>query len=166
VDKGFMALGESLTAKANTVMTRISELADKRLTQDLSRTLAAVQRMADLYANPNSGPSGELTRTLVEVQRMGNRLDSVLTEFKISGSLAHADTLMDNLSKLSADARVTARRVDTLLARINRGEGSLGKFATDTLFYANAQRAIKALQDFVDDLRKHPGKLGLTVRVF
>lgn len=166
VDKGFMALGESLSAKANTVMTRISELADKRLTQDLSRTLAAVQRMADLYSNPNSGPSAELSRTLVEVQRMGTRLDSTLNEFKLSGSLAHADTLIDNLAKLSADTRVTARRLDTLMARINRGEGTLGKFATDTAFYTNAQRALKSLQDFIDDLRKHPGKLGITVRVF
>jgi phospholipid/cholesterol/gamma-HCH transport system substrate-binding protein len=166
VDRGFMALGTDLAGKAKEVMTNLSDIANKKLGEDLSRTLQAVQRMAELYSNPKVGPSAELERTLIEVQRMGNRLDSTLNEFKLSGTLAHADTLMGNLTRLSSDAHASALRVDTLLARLNRGEGSLGKFATDTAFYANAQRALKAIQEFVDDLRKHPGKLGVTVRVF
>jgi phospholipid/cholesterol/gamma-HCH transport system substrate-binding protein len=166
VDKGFMEIGDELSAKAKEVMTNLNEVANKRLGEDISRTLLAVQRMADLYANPRVGPSAELQRTLVEVQRMGSRLDSTLNEFKVSGTLAQADTLMSSLAKLSGDARASALRLDTLLARVNRGEGTLGKFANDTAFYANAQRALKAIQEFVDDLRKHPGKLGVTVRVF
>jgi phospholipid/cholesterol/gamma-HCH transport system substrate-binding protein len=166
VDKGFMALGDELAGKAKEVMSGLNEFANKQLAEDISRTLAAVQRMADLYSNPKSGPSAELERTLIEVQRMGNRLDSTLNEFKVGGSLAHADTLMNNLAKLSSDARGTTLRLDSLLARINRGEGSLGKLASDTALYANAQRLLKSLQELADDIRKHPGKIGLTFRVF
>jgi hypothetical protein len=49
---------------------------------------------------------------------------------------------------------------------VNRGEGSLGRLVSDTAFYDNAQRMVRSLQEFVDDLRKHPGKLGVTIRVF
>jgi phospholipid/cholesterol/gamma-HCH transport system substrate-binding protein len=166
VDKGFMEIGDELSAKAKEVMTNLNEIANKRLADDISRTLLAVQRMADLYSNPKTGPSAELERTLIEVQRMGGRLDSTLNEFKLSGSLAHADSLMTNLTKLSSDARGATLRLDTLLARVNRGEGTLGKFASDTAFYANAQRLLKSLQELTDDIRKHPGKIGLTFRVF
>jgi len=166
IDKGFMAIGEELSTKAKEVMNNLNELTNKRLADDLSRTLGAVQRLADLYANPKTGPTAELSRTLTEVQRMGDRLDSTLNELKLSGTIAHADSLMESLSKLSGGAHSTAQRLDTLLARVNRGEGSLGKFATDSAFYANAQRLLKSLQEFVDDLKKHPGKLGVTVRVF
>lgn len=166
VDKGFMALGESLSSKAESVMTGINKFTNQELADNLTRTLNAMQRLADLYANPKSGPSAELQKTLVEVQRMGNRLDSTLNEFKITGTLARADTLMNTLTKLSTDARASALRLDTLLARVNRGEGTLGKFASDTAFYTHAKEALRAFQEFVDDLRKHPGKLGITVRVF
>ncbi|HEV8612619.1 MAG TPA: MlaD family protein, partial [Gemmatimonadales bacterium] len=132
IDKGFMALGDELSKKAKELMTNLSEIANKNLANDISRTLAAVQRMADLYANPRTGPSAELSRTLVQVQQMGARLDSTLSEFKLGGTLVHADTLMDHLSRLSADARAAALRLDTLVARINRGQGSLGRFVTDT----------------------------------
>jgi phospholipid/cholesterol/gamma-HCH transport system substrate-binding protein len=166
VERGFMALGDELSKKAKELMTNLSDIANKNLANDISRTLAAVQRMADLYANPKTGPSAELSRTLVQVQQMGARLDSTLNEFKLSGTMAHADTLMDHLSRFSTDAHATALRLDTLVARINRGQGSLGRFATDTAFYENAQHVLKSLQELVDDLRKHPGKLGITVRVF
>jgi hypothetical protein len=37
---------------------------------------------------------------------------------------------------------------------------------SDTAFYDNAQRMVRSLQEFVDDLRRNPGKLGVTIRVF
>ncbi|HEV8355189.1 MAG TPA: MlaD family protein [Gemmatimonadales bacterium] len=166
VETGFMALGSELGERAKTVMSGISEVANAKLADDLRRTMTAVQRMADLYSNPEHGPSAELTRTLSEVQRMSRRLDSLLDDARPAATVRRADSLMGELTRLSADARSTSARLDTLLARVNRGEGTLGRFATDTAFYANAQRVIKSLQEFVDDLKKHPGKIGITVRVF
>jgi phospholipid/cholesterol/gamma-HCH transport system substrate-binding protein len=166
VDRGFMAAGNELASRADSVLGNLTNLTDKKLGEDLTRTLQAIQRMADLYANPKVGPSAELEKTLIEVQRMGNRLDSTLNEFKLSGTLARTDTVMSNLARLSADARTGLQRLDTLLARVNRGEGTLGRFVSDTALYVNAQRAIKSLQQLVDTLRKYPGKLGITVRVF
>jgi len=166
VDAGFMAIADSLGARAREVMGGISELTNRQLAESLRGTLAAVQRMATLYADPRTGPSAELTRTLVEVQRMGARLDTAIAELRLSNTVASADTLMAGLSRLSGDLRASARRFDTLMARVNRGEGTLGRLATDTLFYANAQRVLKSLQEFVDDLKRHPGKLGITLRVF
>lgn len=166
VDPGFMALGSDLGERAKSLMTNVSDLANKKLADDLSKTLAAVQRLANLYSDREKGPSAELTRTLSEVQRMGHRLDSVLDDVKPAGTARRADSLMHELTRLSDDARGTAARLDTLLARVNRGEGTLGRFANDTTFYANAQRLMKSLQEFIDDLRKHPGKIGVNVRVF
>ena len=72
---------------------------------------------------------------------------------------------MTSLAKLSTSAQSTAAQLDSVLARVNRGEGSLGKFASDTLLYQNTQRLVKSLQEFVDDLKKNPGKIGITVRI-
>jgi len=166
VDKGFMEIGTELSAKAKEAITNFSELANKNLADELSKTLSAMQRMANLYADPKTGPSAELTQTLSEMHRLGARVDSLLSGLDLSGTARRADSVLNSLAQLSTDARSAAARFDTLLARVNRGEGTLGKFVTDTAFYGNAQRTLKALQEFIDDLRKHPGKLGLTVRVF
>jgi len=166
VERGLLSAGPDLSARASEALAGVSEVANKKLSEDLAATLAAVQRLANLYANPTIGPSADLTRTLEEVRRMGARLDSTLTELNLAGTMQTADSLMRNLSRLSADARATAERLDTMVARVNRGEGTLGRFATDTAFYANARQVLKSFQELVDDLKKHPGKLGITVRIF
>jgi hypothetical protein len=152
VDKGFMEIGDELSAKAKEVMTNLNEVANKRLGEDISRTLLAVQRMADLYANPRVGPSAELQRTLVEVQRMGARLDSTLNEFQVRGTLAQADTLMSSLAKLSNDARASALRLIRCCAG-QPGRGDPGQVRERHGVYANAQRALKSIQELVDDIR-------------
>src|ERR1051325_7813069 len=114
VDQGFMALGTDLGERAKSLMSSVSDVANKKLADDLSKTLAAVQRLANLYSDREKGPSAELSRTLSEVQRMGHRLDSVLDDVKPAGTARRADSLMRQLGRLSDDARGTAARLDTL----------------------------------------------------
>ena len=68
--------------------------------------------------------------------------------------------------RVEPPAQSTAGQLDSVLARVNRGEGSLGRLMADTALYQNTQRLVKSLQEFVDDLKKNPGKIGLTVRIF
>src|ERR1051326_740726 len=112
VDPGFLALGGDLGERAKTLMTGVSDIANKKLADDLHQTMSAVQRMANLYSNPDKGPSAELTRTLSEVQRMGHRLDSLLDEAKPAAAVHRADSLGAELTRLSADARGTAAPLD------------------------------------------------------
>lgn len=165
VEGGLLAGTTGLAARAETALAGISEIANKRLAEDLTRTLAAVERLASYYADPR-GPSAEVVQTLEEVQRVGRRLDSTLADLRLRGTVESADSLMRSLTRLSADTRTTAERLDTALTRLNRGEGTLGRFATDTTFYVETQSALRAIREFVDDLRKHPGKLNITFRVF
>jgi phospholipid/cholesterol/gamma-HCH transport system substrate-binding protein len=166
VERGIMSSATDLTARANTALAGITEIANKQLAEDLTRTLQAVQRLAAVYGDRTSGPTAELTATLVEFRQMRNRLDSTLTQLNLAGRVETADTLMRNLSRLSSEVGSTAARFDSVLAKIQRGEGTLGKFVADTGFYNRARETLRAVQEFVDDIRKHPGKLGITVRIF
>lgn len=166
VERGIMASATDLTARANQALAGIAEIANRRLAEDLRATLESFRRLATLYGDSTRGPSAELTRTLAELRQLRVRLDSTLTDLNLAGRMQTADSLMRNLSRLSDDARSTASRFDTLLARVNRGEGSLGQFVADTGFYYRARATLRSLQEFLDDLKKHPGKIGITVRVF
>jgi phospholipid/cholesterol/gamma-HCH transport system substrate-binding protein len=165
IEPGIMSSATDLATKANEVLTNISEIANKKLADDLSRTLTTVQRLAAIYADRTSGPTAELTRALTEFRDMRGRLDSTLTSLNLPGRVETADSLMKNLSRLSTDVSRTAARFDSLLAKVNRGEGTFGKFVADTGFYNRARETLRAVQEFVDDIKKHPGKIGITVRI-
>ena len=166
IARGIMSSATDLATRANEVLANISEIANKKLADDLSRTLTTVQRLAALYADRTNGPTAEITRTLADFRQMRERLDSTLTSLNLPGRVETADSLMKNLSRLSADVSATSARFDSLLAKVNRGEGSLGKFVADTGLYNRARETLRAVQEFVDDIKKHPGKIGITFKIF
>ncbi len=166
VQRGFMDIGTDLGAQAKGVLSSVEAIRFKEVSEDLRRSLQAFERLASVYSNTTSGPIAQLTTTMQGLRAVSARIDSVLVVAQLDRTARTADSLMANLGKLSASAQSTASQLDSVLARVNRGEGTLGKFMSDTLFYQNTQRLVKSLQEFVDDLKKNPGKIGITVKVF
>jgi phospholipid/cholesterol/gamma-HCH transport system substrate-binding protein len=166
VERGLMDMGGEIGGSVKDVLAGVKTVEFKQLSDNLNKTLTAFQRVAELYGDTKHGPMSELAGTMVRLQAVSARIDTVLAEARVNETLHTADSLMANVTRLSVAAQGTARQLDSILSKINRGEGSLGKFAADTAFYDNAQRLVKSLQEFVDDLKKHPGKIGITVRVF
>ncbi|HEV2083918.1 MAG TPA: MlaD family protein, partial [Gemmatimonadales bacterium] len=101
----------------------------------LEGTLKAAQRTMAIYADSSRGPTAELTKTLTSFRQLTTRLDSALAHPALSRTLSRTDTLTSNLAAMTAQLRSTAERLDTLLAGVNRGQGTLGKLATDSGFY-------------------------------
>lgn len=166
MERGLMDMGAELGGQAKDLLGGINEIQFKELSENLSRTVTAFQRLATVYSDTKGGPVAEMTTTMQGLQKVTARLDSVLAAAQLDRTLRTADSLMANLTKLSTDAQSTAKQLDLILAKVTRGEGTIGKFASDTAFYDNAQKLLKSLQELVDDLKKHPGKIGLTVKIF
>lgn len=163
---GFMDIGTKLGDQASTVLGGVNEIRFKEVSEDLQRSLRAFERLAGVYSNTVTGPIAQLNTTMLGLRTVSARIDSVLVAAQLDRAARTADSLMVNLGRLSASAQSTASQLDSVLARVNRGEGSLGKLMADTTLYQNTQRLVKSLQEFVDELKRNPGKLGLTVRIF
>src|SRR6185503_20399628 len=81
-------------------------------------------------------------------------------------SLVHnTDTLSRNLAQMTNQLTFASARLDTLLSGVNQGRGTIGKFATDSTLYYELRDLTAAMKGLVADLRKNPGKLGVTVKV-
>jgi phospholipid/cholesterol/gamma-HCH transport system substrate-binding protein len=48
--------------------------------------------------------------------------------------------------------------IDTLLRRMNRGEGTLGRMASDTTLYHDLHELSVSLTALLTDLKEHPDK--------
>jgi phospholipid/cholesterol/gamma-HCH transport system substrate-binding protein len=132
----------------------------------LEGTLKAAQRTMTIYADSSHGPTAELTKTLASFQKLSSRLDSALAHPALSRTLSRTDTLTSNLAAMTAQLRSTAERLDTLLAGVNRGQGTLGKFATDSGFYYDIRDLSHSMRELLDELKKHPGKVPVTIKLF
>jgi phospholipid/cholesterol/gamma-HCH transport system substrate-binding protein len=164
--KGFMDLGSGLSDDVRTTLASFREVANKELAEDLHRTMVSLQRMLNQYSNTSSGPVLELTRTLESMQRLSARIDTTFQGPALDRALTNLDSVSLKVGRLTEQFAGTSARLDTLLGRVNRGEGTLGRIATDTLMYTELTSLSASLRAFVDDLRKNPGKITVQVKLF
>src|SRR5438093_505793 len=75
------------------------------------------------------------------------------------------DTLSVNLTQLTGRLADATGSLKGLLDKMDKGEGTLGKIATDTLLYRNLNNTLTSLTSLLNDLRERPGRY-LTVNVF
>jgi hypothetical protein len=112
-----------------------------------------------IYGNPDQGPTAEITKTMAAFRQLSSRLDSTLIAFR-------TDTISANLAAMTAQLTSTTGRLDTLLAGMNRGQGTLGKFVTDSGLYYDIRELSQGMKKLLDELAKHPGKIPVTVKLF
>lgn len=166
VAPGFMDIGSQLADKAALALDNLNVMLDPRLVEEMHGTLRGLQRVLGTFGDARSGPAAELTATLTALRDLTARLDSALTSPALARSLAHVDTLSGRLVGMTSQFTATGARLDSLLARINRGEGTLGRAMTDDGLYDDIRAATQAFQQLLDELRKNPGKITVQVRVF
>jgi phospholipid/cholesterol/gamma-HCH transport system substrate-binding protein len=171
--EGLTDLAQTLGDRADSVLLGAQQIVNKRTADELYATLTALQgtlraaeRTMRVYGDPDKGPTAQLTRTLGTLEHLTTRLDSTLANPALSRTLNRADTLTGNLAGMTAQLTSTGARLDTLLLNLNQGRGTLGKFTTDTGFYTDLRQLSQSMKAVLDELKKHPGKVGVTFKLF
>ncbi len=170
---GFSDVAQSLGDRADSVLLGAQQIVNKRTADELYATLTALQatlkaaeRTMRVYGDAQNGPTAQLTKTLASLEQLTNRFDSTLANPALARTLQRADTLTGNLATMTAQFSSTGAQLDTLLANLNQGRGTMGKFTTDTGLYTDLREVSQSLKEFLDDLKKHPGKIPVTVEIF
>jgi phospholipid/cholesterol/gamma-HCH transport system substrate-binding protein len=170
---GFTARAEALGDRADSVLLGAQAIVNQKTADQLyatmealQGTLRAAQRTMEIYSNPRVGPTAELTQTMATMRQLGGRLDSTLAHPALARTLGRADTLTGNLAAMTQQLTSTTARLDTLLSNINGGQGTLGKFATDSGLYRDMRDLSQSMKRLVEELAKHPGKVPVTVKLF
>jgi len=132
----------------------------------LQATLKTTQRAMATLADAKTGPAAELTQTLKSFRTLSTRLDSTLANPALARTLGRTDTLTANLAALSAQFTTTGARLDSVLAGVNSGRGTIGKFATDSALYNDLRAVTQSMKRLLDELQKNPGKIPVTVKIF
>ncbi|HKW39603.1 MAG TPA: MlaD family protein [Gemmatimonadales bacterium] len=137
-----------------------------QLASDIHNTLLATQRGMNALTQATNGPAIQQTQaTLKSLESVMSRLDTLLGNANAVNTGKRLDTLSTNLTQLTGRLSDATGSLKGLLDKMDRGEGTLGKVARDTMLYNNLNATLKSLSDLLTDLKERPGRY-LTVKVF
>ena len=164
-----MALTDRVAAlgdKADSVLLGAQQLVSQRTADDLHATMVAMQRMLNTVADRIPASTTEATRTMAAFRELSARLDSTLASPGLNRGLSNLDSVTAGLAAMTTQITRTGATLDTLLASINRGQGTLGKFASDTGLYNDMRGTLQSLKALIDDIKREPGRITVQLKVF
>ncbi|NIS60396.1 MAG: MCE family protein [Proteobacteria bacterium] len=93
------------------------------------------------------------------LQPLGQLLKGIDPE-KVRHLVSNFETLSRDFPHLMVDARETLRNIRNISAKVERGEGILGKLISDDEAYRDAGGTIVALKEIVEKVQRGEGTLG------
>ncbi len=164
--------GERVEELATEVGVEVRELlARTRLLMDDS-TIASVRGSAGeletllVAMNAVVGEQrGELRALTASLLRSAREIEEAATGEELTRALARAEATMEVWDETGRSLMRSSEALESLLARIEAGEGTLGRLATDDALYDNVSDAVTELRELIQDIRENPGRY-IRLRVF
>lgn len=160
------AKAENLIGSIDTVMNVVSSVLNTRTRANIDQSFESVRKailsleqtaykLDDLMATEKP----KISSVLTNLNGISTNLNK--NEQKITNILNNFSNLSDSLAKTQlksavANADNTLKELNTLLAKINAGQGTIGKLAKNDSLYNNLNKSADDLDKLLKDLKENP----------
>jgi phospholipid/cholesterol/gamma-HCH transport system substrate-binding protein len=163
--EGLLSSAESLGVEADTVLRRITSLLAPQTIGNVRTSASELQTLLVELNAVASRQRQELAALSASLRRSAEGLEGVTTGPELGRAVARIDSLTVRMNETSTSLEVAARSLDTVLGRIERGEGTLGRLSVDEALYTNLNTAVTNVNALVVDIRENPDRY-LDIGVF
>lgn len=160
------AKAENLIGSIDSAMTLFNMVLNTKTRANIDQTFESVRKailsleqtaykVDDLVASEKPKMSSILNNLSGITQNLNKN------EQKITNALTNFSNLSDSLSKARLSSAVnnadnTLRELNSLMAKINQGQGTLGKLAKNDSLYNNLNKSAEDLDKLLKDLKENP----------
>jgi phospholipid/cholesterol/gamma-HCH transport system substrate-binding protein len=160
---------DALTARADSTAASLqritraleSELVETGGIREIRQTLTSVHRLVAQMQSITAEQSRNLSATMESFRGAAKAVDSA----QIAGTLQSFRSAAANADSLAQRLSSNTTQVQAILARLERGDGTAGKFMTDTMLYRDTRNLLIRIDSLVADFQRNPRRY-INLRVF
>jgi phospholipid/cholesterol/gamma-HCH transport system substrate-binding protein len=163
------SIGKSVSALTRALEVEVVEAGTLK---DIHKTIAATAALSAQLQTVIAQQHQSLLRTetsfsdaAANMSRTVERVSHLADSTQIEGSLANIRQATANATTLVANLDSTNAAIRTLLAKAQNGNGTLGKFMSDTLLYSDMRHLLIRADSLLADIKANPKKY-INVRIF
>lgn len=160
---------DSIATSVNAMTTALNrQLIEAGGVEDLRKTLATSNQMMlnfNRLVLQFSSIAAEQNRQLTLTQASLRRATSGVDSAKIDSTLTNLRSTSANMAQLTSDFRTTSMKLDSILVKMNSGNGSVGLALNDPGAYNDLRSTIQHMDSIMVDLKKNPKKY-INLRIF
>ncbi len=142
----------------NRLLERLNKVVDDTNRSELQATLknlrTSTKRIARIFENKEQEIAGSIDHAQNFLQKMDTL--STVREEEIKDTIKNLEKASEELKYLTSDMRETNTELNTLLKKINHGEGSIGRMVNDPSLYQNLDSLAINLKNLSRDFNEKP----------
>jgi phospholipid/cholesterol/gamma-HCH transport system substrate-binding protein len=124
----------------------------RRAMASAQQTMTSVQALTGRLSLIAAEQNRNLTATMDAFRRTAAAVDPAV----VDSTLRNFQTTSANLAALTGELDETNERLNGLMARLERGEGTAGKLLSDTLLYADMRNTMRRVDSVLADFQRNP----------
>jgi len=156
---------DTLAGEADKVAVRVQNLLSDEMTKDLQGSASDARKSLEGLQAILKEQRGELRSLTASLKRSAEGMEKVTTGPELERIVKRVDQLAERLDGTVGTLDKSSKSLESILARMDRGEGTLGKLSTDDTLYKNASeasanlnKATQELNKLLVDFQAHPRK--------
>lgn len=163
VGTGMFDKVNDLSASADKALGRVQALLSDATVKNIEASSSEMDSLLKELRAIAAEQRGELKKLTGNLRQASEGLQKATAGPELEQSVKRLDSITRQLDDVTASFGRSSKSAEALLARIDRGEGALGKLSKDDALYVNANEAMmsfsKAAQEvakLTEDLRRQP----------
>ncbi|RFN58230.1 MlaD family protein [Marixanthomonas ophiurae] len=136
----------------DTLLLSFTAIVDEDTQENLKQAIASLKDASASFKGITANVDGLLGENKEKLNKTFNNLDVTAENFaKLSDSLAQIET-----GQMVRDLETVTSKLNTLVTRVENGEGSVGKLLKDDKLYNNLEGASRQLEQLLQDMKLNP----------
>jgi phospholipid/cholesterol/gamma-HCH transport system substrate-binding protein len=165
IEADLMSSAGALGSQAGTVLDRATLLLSDETVGSVGASAAELQVLLGDLAALAAQQRQELAGLSASLRRSAEGVERATTGPELEQAVSNIEQLTARLDQTTVTLGAASSSLETVLGRVERGEGTLGKLTTDSSLYDNLNAAASSLQELVADIREDPRRY-LNISVF
>ena len=164
---GLLETVGELGTDAEVLLERLEMLFDTTTVRSVQGSAREFESLAGDLRGVVAEQRDELSRMTSSLARAAEGLEATAGDAgpDLASAAARADSLLARMETTTEMLDAALTSLDTVLGRMARGEGTLGRLSRDDALYVNTNTALENLTALLVDLRENPGRY-LTIEIF
>ena len=155
---GMLESAGGLAGEAEKVFERIRAVLADSSVAAASEAVAYLRDVLSDLSQLTEGQAAELRTLTGSLQRSAENIEGITGAEEWKRTLASAEATLTVLDRTSAEIAKSIASLNTILGRVERGEGTLGRLSTDDSLYETVNAAAETLRELLADVKANPGR--------
>lgn len=162
---GVMALADTMGAEVRHTLSQFQTLLADSTVAAVHASVSDLEALIGNLAAITEEEREGLSALSASLSRSAARVEELTGREELERGIARADSTLAVLQQAGASLSRATSSLETILARMEGGEGTLGRLSEDDALYETLDRTLAEIGDLARDLRENPDRY-INIRIF